>query len=60
MELVAQRDTALGACNGLREKIERMNFKDEWKKKRAAGYDYGREALEQVKFGFEIALEALR
>ena len=33
-------------------------FEEEWAKKEADGYQYGRDALENVKFGFEIAQEA--
>lgn len=33
-------------------------FEEEWAKKEAAGYQYGRDALENVKFGFTIAQEA--
>lgn len=33
-------------------------FEAEWAKKQAAGYQYGRDALENVKFGFEIAQAA--
>lgn len=34
-------------------------FQKAWAKKRAAGYQYGRDALEGVRFGFEIATEEL-
>ena len=33
-------------------------FEEEWTKKEDAGYQYGHDALEEVRFGFEIALEA--
>ena len=34
-------------------------FKRAWKKKEAAGYQYGDDALEQVRFGFEIAVQEI-
>ena len=60
------------ACTELIEYIERWRtqlarpfhgtkppvFEEEWAKKEAAGYQYGHDALEQVRFGFEIANEA--
>lgn len=33
-------------------------FEKEWAKKEAAGYRYGGDALENVRFGFDIASEA--
>lgn len=33
-------------------------FEEEWAKKVAAGYQYGGDALENVRFGFDIANEA--
>ena len=36
-----------------------MTFEQAWAEKEAAGYQYGADALEQVKFGWEIALAAM-
>jgi hypothetical protein len=36
-----------------------LNFEDEWVKYEAKGYDYGHDALEQVRFGWQIAMDAL-
>jgi hypothetical protein len=36
----------------------RPTFEEAWAKKVAQGYQYGRDALEGVRFGWEIALEA--
>lgn len=35
------------------------DFKTEWAKKVAAGYNYGEDALQGVRFGFEIAMAAM-
>lgn len=34
-------------------------FSEEWAKREAQGYHYGPDALEQVRFGYEIAKAAL-
>lgn len=36
-----------------------MTFDEAWAKKEAAGYRYGRYALENVEFGYRIALDEL-
>lgn len=48
--LRAERDAALR---------ESPSFAGEWAKKEAEGYRYGEDALEGVRFGFRIAVEAL-
>lgn len=35
-----------------------MTFEEAWKQKEAKGYQYGKDALEQVRFGWDIAVEA--
>lgn len=34
-------------------------FDKAWQRKRDEGYDYGEDALEQVRFGFELAFKSL-
>lgn len=50
---VATQPAALGGVPAL------PPFKQEWAKKEAAGYRYGRDALEQVRMGYRMAQEAL-
>ena len=35
-------------------------FEQAWSEQKAQGYDYGYEALENVRFGWELALAAIR
>lgn len=41
------------------ERVILPPFEDEWAKKEAEGYIYGRDALENVAFGYEIARAAI-
>jgi hypothetical protein len=39
---------------------DRRAFERAWEEKKKAGYQYGRDALEGVRFGFQIAKDSLR
>jgi hypothetical protein len=43
-----------------RERLAKADFVDAWGAKRREGYQYGRDALENVRLGWDMALEALR
>lgn len=43
---------------GVTEEVRAISFEDAWAQKEAEGYQYGEDALEQVRFGWELAISA--
>lgn len=53
------RDALKATLEAQRKALSDLSFEAEWAKKEQIGYQYGEDAIEQVRFGFEIAVEAL-